>query len=31
MNHLSNANTALTLYAQAISRLNQNLSDNFNQ
>lgn len=31
MNHLSNANTALTLYAQAISRLNQNLSDNFSQ
>lgn len=31
MNHLLNANTALTLYAQAISRLNQNLSDNFSQ
>ncbi|AUI66294.1 MULTISPECIES: KpsF/GutQ family sugar-phosphate isomerase [Glaesserella] len=31
MNHLSNANSALSLYSQAITRLNQNLSDNFNQ
>ncbi|WP_373779112.1 KpsF/GutQ family sugar-phosphate isomerase [Glaesserella sp.] len=31
MNHLLSANAALDLYAQAITRLNQNLSDNFNQ
>lgn len=31
MDHLLTANTTLTLYAQAISHLNQNLSDNFNQ
>ncbi|WP_373766938.1 KpsF/GutQ family sugar-phosphate isomerase [Glaesserella sp.] len=31
MNHLSSANDTLHLYAQAITRLNQNLSDNFNQ
>ncbi|OOH92398.1 KpsF/GutQ family sugar isomerase [Pasteurellaceae bacterium 15-036681] len=31
MNHLSSANEALNLYTQAISRLNTNLSDSFNQ
>lgn len=31
MNHLSSANEALNLYAQAIQRLNTNLSDNFDQ
>ena len=31
MSHLSYANETLSLYAEAISRLNHNLSDNFNQ
>lgn len=31
MSHLSYANETLSLYAQAINRLNHNLSDNFNQ
>ncbi|MCF7522098.1 KpsF/GutQ family sugar-phosphate isomerase [Neisseria sp. ZJ106] len=31
MNHLVNAQEALSLYQQAISRLNNNLSDSFNQ
>ncbi|MFB6348658.1 KpsF/GutQ family sugar-phosphate isomerase [Moraxella sp. ZJ142] len=31
MNHVSNAQDALNLYQQAISRLNNNLSDSFNQ
>lgn len=31
MTHLSSAQETLSLYAQAIARLNQNLTDNFNQ
>ncbi|AHG86986.1 KpsF/GutQ family sugar-phosphate isomerase [Bibersteinia trehalosi] len=31
MSHLASANETLNLYSQAINRLNQNLSDNFNQ